>query len=229
MPVLSLTSVPTRFDTLGRRLEALIAQGPEAICLTIPRTYVRFPDWDGTLPPLPAGVRLHRADDMGPATKFVTAFQEYPHSDILLLDDDCDYGPGLLSAFRGARALHPRAAIAASTFDSRRVGLPAGHSIVQSFAGLLLRPDWLSPSVLIPDAEARWVDDIWLSAHLAMARVVIVNSLEIRAHTHARDAPDTLQHARLLGQSRAELNRSVAAALRDRFGIWQGDNGACAG
>ncbi|MDF0601536.1 hypothetical protein P1J78_12395 [Psychromarinibacter sp. C21-152] len=226
MPVLALTSVPSRFAALGPRLEALLGQRPQALCLTIPRSFERFPDWDGRLPALPAGVTLYRADDAGPATKFLTAFQMYPDRDVLLLDDDCTYGPGLLPAFRAARALHPEAAISASVFDSARLGLPSGYSIVQGFAGLMLRPDRLSPSVLTPDAPAQWVDDIWLSAHLALAGIEIVHYAEMRAHTQAHAAPDALQDARLHGMTRAELNRTVAADLRARFGIWQGDN-AC--
>ena len=50
--VISLTSIPPRFATLGPVLETLTAQGADAVVLALPRTYRRFPGATEA-PPLP--------------------------------------------------------------------------------------------------------------------------------------------------------------------------------
>jgi hypothetical protein len=119
-PILvTLTSIPPRFAHLGPTLQSLLAQDvrPAEIVLIIPHRYRRFPRWDGSLPDLPRGIRLHRSDeDFGPATKILPMVQAHAGQavDLLLCDDDSLYAPGWLRAFRDARARHPSACIAAS-------------------------------------------------------------------------------------------------------------------
>mgnify|MGYP001819994818 CR=1 FL=1 len=218
---IALTSVPPRFPQLGPHLEELLAQRPEGITLSIPHRYARFPDWRGPLPKLPAGVDLLRAPDAGPATKFVAALARDADIDILLCDDDCRYLPGWLATFRAARAAHPERAVAAGSFDTGRLGLPAGHRIAQGFAGVLLRGCWLPNRALEPDDEARWVDDIWLSAHLAAAGRRIVPCPEARVYVVPENTPDPLQSAVVNGADRATLNRRVAHRLQRDLGIWR--------
>lgn len=219
MITLALTSIPPRFATLPDRLGALLAQCPDRLCLTLPHRYHRFPDWDGALPPLPSGVTVLRGDDHGPASKFTAAIRTIPGDDLLILDDDCTYHSGWLDAFRAARAAEPGTAIAASHFDSARLGLPSGHMIVQSFAGLLIPTGTLPQHP--PDTPDCWVDDIWLSAHLAAAHVPITICPTARACVTAQPAPAALQDTMIDGRSRADLNRAVAHRLRASLGIWR--------
>lgn len=221
MITVALTSIPPRFGTLAARLSALLAQRPTRVCLTLPHSYRRFPDWDGPLPTLPSGIEILRSDDHGPATKFLTAFQKYRWDDVLIADDDCDYGPGWLDAFRAARRNHPDPAIAASTFDTSRLGLPSGHKIAQGFAGIMVRPNHLPQSVLSPPNPAIWVDDIWLSAQLAKANIKIIECPDALAQVSAPPAPGALQDAVIDAQTRAGLNRSVAHELKHSLGIWR--------
>lgn len=216
--VIALSSVPPRFGALGPRLRALLRQGADRVVLCIPRRYARFPDWGGALPPLPAGVTLLRGEDHGPATKLVEPARRWPDGDLLICDDDCDYGPGWLAAFRSARAADPEAVIAASSFDTRRLGLAPGGAVVQGFAGVLLRPRWLGGAQ--PDAQARWVDDVWLSAQIAAARRDVRPCPSARAAVRPAGAPAALQGATIAGLSRAELNRIVAERLARELGIW---------
>ncbi len=217
----ALTSIPPRFDTLAVRLGAILNQRPARLCLTIPDTYRRFPGWDGRLPDLPDGVTLLRGADHGPASKFTTVFAAHPDADVLIADDDCDYGPGWLAAFAAARTAHPKAAIAASCFDSARLGLPAGHVLVQGFAGVMFRPDWLGPDLPCPAPPDCWVDDIWLSAQLARAGVAIRPCQAARTQVSAGPAPASLQNAQIGGKGRAELNRLVAQRLKTDLGVWR--------
>ncbi len=220
--IVAMTSIPPRFPSLGDRIALILGQRPVGLCLTIPHRYRRFPDWDGALPNLPPGVELLRADDLGPATKFQTVFQRYPGNDILIADDDCDYRPGWLAGFRSARAGHPGAVIAASTFDSARLGLPCGHPIVQGFAGVLLRPEWLGVPLAEPGEPEMWVDDLWLSALISRCGLDVVDCPGARAAVSAQCAPDQLQEAGIGGRARAELNRCAVKKPRREFGVWQG-------
>ena len=224
MTIVALTAVPPRFAALSARLGMLLAQDPDRVCLTLPHSYRRFPGWAGDLPELPPGVELLRGADHGPATKFLAVFERYPDRDVLIADDDCSYAPGWLDAFRAARAAHTDAVVAASTYDSARLGLPPGHPIVQGFAGVLLRAAALGP-VRTPDDAAIWVDDIWLSAQIARARRPVVACPGAFAGVTAHAAPAALQDAIIDGMNRAQCNRSVAASLQARLGIWR-DNPA---
>ena len=90
--IISLTAIPSRFAGLGPTLESLTAQGADQVWLNIPRTYRRFPDWDGRLPSVPAGVSIIRCNtDLGPATKILPAAHALRGQDaqILFCDDDC--------------------------------------------------------------------------------------------------------------------------------------------
>ncbi len=62
MKIISLTTIPSRFAGLGPTLGSLLAQGADQVRLNIPEAYRRFPDWDGTLPSVPAGVSIVRCD-----------------------------------------------------------------------------------------------------------------------------------------------------------------------
>jgi hypothetical protein len=92
MRIISLTAIPSRFDELGPGLESLVAQGCDQVQLHIPHAYRRFPDWDGRLPSVPAGVSIIRCEnDLGPATKILPAARALrgAQSQILFCDDDC--------------------------------------------------------------------------------------------------------------------------------------------
>ena len=94
--IVSLSTIPPRFGKLGPTLNSLLRQKlrPERLILYIPERYRRFPEWDGALPQVPAGVSIHRVDvDYGPATKVLPALREFTgqNVDILFCDDDVVY------------------------------------------------------------------------------------------------------------------------------------------
>jgi hypothetical protein len=92
MKVISLTSIPSRFDYIAPTLISLLNQGADQVRLYIPKFYYRFPDWDGSLPDVPNGVLICRCDqDYGPATKILPACRDLrdTSAQILFCDDDC--------------------------------------------------------------------------------------------------------------------------------------------
>jgi hypothetical protein len=122
--VITLSSVPPRFDRIGPVLQCLLAQKlrPEAIELYIPRTYRRFPEWGGGLPEVPEGVTIVRVEeDLGPATKVLPAARARRGQaiDILYVDDDRTYGRNMTRISLGLRKHLPCAAICGAGFSLR--------------------------------------------------------------------------------------------------------------
>ncbi|WP_141194771.1 glycosyltransferase family A protein [Maliponia aquimaris] len=117
MAIVSLTSVPPRFQGLAPVLESLLAQTvPIAeIRLYIPKTYRRFPDWSGPLPAVPQGVNVITvADDLGPASKVLHAARDLSGRNvpILFCDDDRIYPRNWASGLLKTHAARPEECVA---------------------------------------------------------------------------------------------------------------------
>ena len=115
--VVSLSSIPPRFDDLRPTLDSLLAQDrpADAVLLWVPQAYRRFPGWDGRLPEVPDGVTILRCDqDVGPATKILPALRAYAGQDvnILFCDDDRLYRPGFIAAMLAVMAERPGCCVA---------------------------------------------------------------------------------------------------------------------
>lgn len=211
----SLTSIPPRFNGLGRTLRSLLDQSiPVCVQLTLPRSYDRFPG-AVTAPSLPEGVTLHWTDtDAGPATKWLPAIAR-SSAPVLMCDDDWIYAPDWAARFVEASKAHPSAAIAASTFDGSRIGAP-GATILQGFAGALIRRDLFGDLPYQPPAEFAAVDDIWLSGALAAAATPITTI--DRACSPSGNEAAALQS----DPERNRLNRACVAHFQNHFAIWRG-------
>jgi hypothetical protein len=114
--IITLSTIPPRFDGIGKTLAGLLQQSsrPEAVELYIPRTYRRFPQWGGGLPQVPDGVRIVRVDkDLGPATKILPAARAYRGLavELLYVDDDYLVGRDWAQESLALRKAHPLAAI----------------------------------------------------------------------------------------------------------------------
>ncbi|WP_133169906.1 hypothetical protein [Shimia abyssi] len=97
----------------------------EKISVYIPKSYKRFPDWDGTLPSVRGGVDIVRCDeDFGPATKLLPALIDHSGQDIdiLFCDDDMDYPKNWASWFLRQRSRQPQACIA--LVGENAIGVP---------------------------------------------------------------------------------------------------------
>jgi len=129
LKVISLSSIPPRFGLIGPTLECLVAQGSgaDAVELYIPRAYRRFPDYDGQLPAVPAGVTVLQPEaDFGPASKVLHAavrYREVPQAQILFCDDDRAYYDGWADRLFAHQAERPDEAVALTGWDVERTGL----------------------------------------------------------------------------------------------------------
>lgn len=120
--VVSLTTIPSRFDGLGQTLNSLLGQvpRPDAIEVTIPRRYRRFPDHEFRLPDVPEGVDVIVVEeDYGPASKILPCVRRYQGTDtrIVYCDDDRIAPQGWLKALLAASDQHPDCAIAVAGVD----------------------------------------------------------------------------------------------------------------
>ncbi len=116
MKIISLTSIPPRFQHLAITLRSLLNQEADLIRINIPRSYRRFPDWDGILPDAPQGVEIVRCDhDYGPATKVLPTCVDYAGTDaqILFCDDDGNFAPDWAARLFRIQARRPNEAVAA--------------------------------------------------------------------------------------------------------------------
>ena len=116
--ILSLSTIPPRFKHLRSTLRSLQRQSEpfQEIRLYIPLKYRRFPQWDGVLPRVPAGVEIHRCDvDYGPATKVLPAARDLKNQNvhIVFCDDDRAYGRHWHATLRREAQTHPGTCIAA--------------------------------------------------------------------------------------------------------------------
>jgi hypothetical protein len=133
--IVSLSSIPPRFGLIAPTLHSLLAQNTRAdrVLLFIPRSYPRFPDWDGTLPAVPDGVEICRCDvDYGPATKVLAAVRMFRGQDcrILFCDDDRIYDRKLTSRTLRQAALHPGCCIAENGYHTERItGVPGQRDL----------------------------------------------------------------------------------------------------
>ncbi len=131
MRIVTLSSIPPRFDLIGPTLESLTAQGSaaDAIELHIPRSYRRFPDYDGSRPKVPSGVTVLRPDvDHGPASKVLHAVARHrdtPDAQLLFCDDDRHYYAGWAEALFEEQAKRPDEAVSLTGWNVERTGLDA--------------------------------------------------------------------------------------------------------
>lgn len=119
--VISLSTIPPRFDQLGPALTSLLRQAsrPEAVELYIPRHYRRFPDWGGAPPEVPEGVRVVRVEeDLGPATKVLPAARAWRGQgvELIYVDDDRILDRQWTRRCLAQRRSHPDTAICGAGF-----------------------------------------------------------------------------------------------------------------
>ncbi len=129
MTIFTLSLIPSRFEKAHIVLTSLLAQDlPNTkVEVYIPKSYRRFPDYDGRLPAVPKGVEICVVDeDLGPATKILYAAEKYRDNDldIIFCDDDRFYNPTWARGFAETRVEQPNCAIVSTGFDLDYLGLP---------------------------------------------------------------------------------------------------------
>jgi hypothetical protein len=188
--VVSLTTIPSRLTRLRPTLNSLLTQDypPTAIYLAVPSQSTReqkpyrMPEW---LPEYPGVTVIDCERDWGPASKLLPtllAERERPDTMIVAVDDDNVYPREMVGTFVQFSGRLPDAAlcfrghvVSGGWKESRavfgtRVSAPTRMDIVTGCGGILVKPRFFDGAVFDYDGappSAFFVDDIWISGHLA--------------------------------------------------------------
>jgi hypothetical protein len=184
--VVALTTVPDRLARILPALRSLLDQScmADRLLLAWPshsrRTGERYPP-----PPiLPAGIELLPCEDEGPASKLLPALRVEPGAVIVVADDDVIYPVDFLATLLRAHRADPKAALGWRGWRFRpgadprdydhifatAVAVPTTVDVLLGTWGYLVPPHALDDAVHDFAAwppEVRWVDDVWISGHLA--------------------------------------------------------------
>ena len=175
--VVSLTSIPSRFDKLPSIVERLVKQACHEVWVNIPRKYTRFPDWDGAVPDAlyhmgPKVVVNQDCDDFGPGTKFVgPALKLLPDDLIAYVDDDTCYDDRLVTNLLKWHRADPTSAWGLSGFKFEnyfRGHFPRTHGepldVLEGYGAVIVKAGWVQNAV--PEfkelLDVTWHDDLIL-------------------------------------------------------------------
>jgi hypothetical protein len=171
--VASLTSIPSRRESLKLAIDSLLPQVDEVI-VSIPNSYKRFSTpW--TLPDYMesaeyARVRVIRTDDIGPATKYLGAVGT--HSWVFVCDDDQQYHPTLIERMR-------QSLTTMSVYQNHYESIldKTSGGCIHGYVGLLIPSPLLQNLCLFPlPPPAYFVDDQWMSLYCLTEGIPILSS-----------------------------------------------------
>ena len=183
--VVTFTTIPERAAGILPTIHSLLDQTwpPDRIAIAWPEATRNGAPYPAP-PLLPPGVDLLPCTDEGPATKLLPALKAEPDAVLVVVDDDViypvDFLETLLRAHRADRvaALGWRGNRIDRTLDPRdmahifatAVAAPTDVDVLMGTWGFLIPPGSLDGAVhdfggWAP--ELRWIDDFWISGHLA--------------------------------------------------------------
>jgi hypothetical protein len=205
--VVTLTTIPARAPSLAPVLRSLIDQSEPAdrIVLALPyetRRHQAYPKPE-TLD-LPAGIDVIRCEDQGPATKLLPVLKLEPGAVMVVVDDDVIYPRRFIetllfehrckrAASIGCRGIRLQEGVLFPALDhvfATGVAEATPVDVLFGTWGYLVPPNTLGAAVhdfsSSPD-EVSWVDDVWISGHLARAGVprFVVRANELPLETLA--------------------------------------------
>jgi hypothetical protein len=239
--VVGLTTIPQRASLIRPVLRSLLDQTCPAdrIILAWPEHSLRdgmpYPE----IPALPSNVEVMRCDDQGPATKFLPILKAEPSAAIVAVDDDVVYPVDFLETLLAAHRDNPHSAWGWRGWRLRHgiepryleytfatgISRPVDVDVLFGHWGYLIPPGALDEAVhdFGERSQLRWVDDIWISGHLARRgiprRVVAAHGLPIKTTASAIAAL-------CKGINRSGENERIAVeAFRD-FWQWLGSSDA---
>ena len=193
--IVSLTTIPSRFKYLQDLITRLEQQTCHEVWVNIPRSYARFPEWDGNVPSLfGTKLRVNReCEDLGPGTKVIGPASHLDADDIIVyLDDDTVYDPKLVTNLLKWWRLDPKSAWGMSGFnfpDYFQRKYPRTHGVavdvLEGYGAVLVKAGWVQNLVLEFKElreEARAADDVILSNLLSKQGVQLKTAFTPECH-----------------------------------------------
>ena len=214
--VLSLTSVPPRFDKLEEVLRPLLVQTCHEIWLNIPPKYRRFPEWDGRVPGnlFKFDPKIHvnlDCEDFGPGTKFLGPAKHLDPEDLIVyLDDDTVYDSRLVTNLLKWFRTDPKSAWGLSGFNfetyfkgqfPRQHGQPV--DVLEGYGSVIVKAGWVQKV----EAEYRELLDVTGNDDMLLSNLFEKHGIKRRTiwtqdchlgHVQQLDygfGPDALHHA----------------------------------
>jgi len=175
--IVSLTSIPSRFDKLPSIVNNLIQQTCHEVWVNIPQKYNRFPEWDRNIPDElfqlgPKVIVNTDCEDFGPGTKFIgPALKLLPEDLIIYVDDDTNYDPKLVTNLLRWWNTDRKSAWGLSGFKFENYfkgHYPRQHGepldVLEGYGGVLVKAGWVQD--VLPEfkelLEVTWHDDMIL-------------------------------------------------------------------
>lgn len=235
--VVSMTTIPERARQIGPTIASLMDQtvAADRFVLAYPdrsrRSASRYPEPESLR--LPTTVEVMRCRDEGPATKLLPVLRNEPDALIVVVDDDVIYPKDFLAVLHDAHLRRPHDVCAyrgVRLHDGKGLGelrhvLATGVKedaevdIVFGTWGYAVPSGAVDVTALTfegyPEA-VRWVDDVWVSGHLARQGVtrVVVPARRFPIETLANR-----RHGLTHGPNRDGRNDAVAIAAFE--GYWK--------
>jgi hypothetical protein len=213
--IISLTSIPSRFQYLLINIQFLLQQTCHEVWLNIPKSYNRFPDWDKSLPPdlinFDSKLKINRCEDLGPGTKVFGPAQFLDPEDLIVyLDDDTNYDPKLVTNLLKWFKTDEKSAWGLSGFKfenyfenkyPRHHGVPV--DVLEGYGAVIVKAGWIqkmAEEFKELREEARAADDVILSNLLTKQGMTLktiytqeCNISQIQQKTYGFE-PDALHH-----------------------------------
>lgn len=193
--VVSLTSIPARFNSIKPTINSILAQTiqPEKIIIWIPKYYKRF---DIAIKSIPEKLQMHPLvevrivdEDFGPATKLLPCLQSnskiHPESNIIVIDDDVLYHRKHIERLLNFSKQFPNHAITtvgSNVIKNFRLKFLFSLKnrevdILHGYAGYLVKKKFFNHHIFQRPKDVRELfthDDIWISGNLRRNKVDIV-------------------------------------------------------
>ena len=163
MIIISLTSIPSRFQYLPRMINDLLKQRVDQVLLSIPYKYNRFPDAEVTLPPSLYAIEKENerfvinrcSTDYGPGTMYMAPALSSKADLVVVVNDDTWYPPNLVSslleAYKKDNCCWALSGFVIDEYVSTG-GVPKRWNereidVTESYGGVLLENKWLRDMV----------------------------------------------------------------------------------
>jgi hypothetical protein len=172
--VISFTTIPSRFEKLNFVIENLKKQLHHELWINIPKSYKRFPDWNGVIPQFDPHVFVNECEDYGPASKVLgPAMKLAPDDLIIYLDDDTLYDERMVTNLIKWWRTDTQSAWGLSGFNFENYfnkNYPRQHGtrvdVLEGYGAVIVRAGWIQNlfeefKELMDDAEK--ADDVILS------------------------------------------------------------------
>lgn len=154
--IISLTSIPSRFNTLELILKDLLKQkNVDEIWVNIPHKYNRFPDVKVEIPDnlyeIDEKIKIKRCNDYGPGTMYMSPTLHSDADLIIVVNDDTKYPDNLstelINAYNGDNCCWCLSGFKINEYISGNGRVQYIHNqevdVTESYGGVILERNWI--------------------------------------------------------------------------------------